>query len=152
MNPTPRSPSVGTRQQAYLRALRTIPNLRIRYGHFLAGREAWPEVFPENPDDPGVPNPANRITTVWVTEEKGSDVNLATQLILDAAEGDFDVAWVFTNDSDLAWPIQEARKRYRQQERGQEAEGWLEGRGQEEAVARLGRLPARRATRCGAYV
>jgi hypothetical protein len=39
------------------------------------------------------------------TEEKGSDVNLATYLIIDAMRGDCDVAAVVSNDSDLCEPI-----------------------------------------------
>ncbi len=110
---SPRDPGVQVRQLTYLRALRTIPNATIRLGHFLTEREDHAQVYPLNPGDPHVPNPANRTRAVWVTEEKGSDVNLATSLLLDAAEGDFDRAWVFTNDSDLAWPIEMVRKQFR---------------------------------------
>ena len=39
------------------------------------------------------------------TEEKGSDVNLATWLLVDAFEHDFEMAAVISNDSDLAEPI-----------------------------------------------
>jgi len=39
------------------------------------------------------------------TEEKGSDVNLASYLILDACRQDCDVSVVVTNDSDLCEPI-----------------------------------------------
>ncbi len=45
------------------------------------------------------------------TEEKGSDVNLATYLLVDAYEHDFEVAVVITNDSDLAEPINIVRRR-----------------------------------------
>ena len=38
-------------------------------------------------------------------EEKGSDVNLASHLLLDAFQGSFDVAAVLSNDSDLVEPI-----------------------------------------------
>jgi hypothetical protein len=38
-------------------------------------------------------------------EEKGSDVNLASHLLLDALQGSFDVAAVLSNDSDLVEPI-----------------------------------------------
>lgn len=38
-------------------------------------------------------------------EEKGSDVNLACQLVLDAARGSFSEALVITNDGDLQEPI-----------------------------------------------
>jgi len=39
------------------------------------------------------------------TEEKGSDVNLATYLLVDCFENDCDEAVVISNDSDLALPI-----------------------------------------------
>ena len=38
-------------------------------------------------------------------EEKGSDVNLASHLMLDALQGSFDIAAVLSNDSDLVEPI-----------------------------------------------
>ena len=38
-------------------------------------------------------------------EEKGSDVNLATLLLTDGYEGDYEQALVISNDSDLAFPI-----------------------------------------------
>ena len=40
------------------------------------------------------------------TEEKGSDVNLATQLLVDAYHDDYEIAVVVSNDSDLLMPIQ----------------------------------------------
>lgn len=46
---------------------------------------------------------------IWKTEEKGSDVNLASHLIVDARDGLFEKAAVISNDSDLAWPIQYVR-------------------------------------------
>jgi hypothetical protein len=39
------------------------------------------------------------------TDEKGSDVNLATYLLLDAFRQESDIAVVISNDSDLAEPI-----------------------------------------------
>ncbi len=39
-------------------------------------------------------------------EEKGSDVNLATYLLVDCFNGDFDEAVVISNDSDLKLPIE----------------------------------------------
>jgi hypothetical protein len=46
------------------------------------------------------------------TEEKGSDVNLATYLLMDAFDGDCELAVVISNDSDLATPIQSVRQRF----------------------------------------
>ena len=39
------------------------------------------------------------------TEEKGSDVNLASYLIMDGYEKDYEVAIVISNDSDLVEPL-----------------------------------------------
>ena len=44
------------------------------------------------------------------TEEKGSDVNLASHLLLDAFRGDFDVAAILSNDSDWSHPSASLRK------------------------------------------
>ena len=46
-----------------------------------------------------------RPVRVMKTEEKGSDVNLATYLLVDAFEDRFDVAVIISNDSDLKEPI-----------------------------------------------
>lgn len=47
-----------------------------------------------------------RSAIVLRTEEKGSDVNLATLLVADAFRGSFEAAAVLSTDSDLALPIQ----------------------------------------------
>ncbi len=39
------------------------------------------------------------------TEEKGTDVNLASYLLTDAYASDYDIAVVISNDSDLAYPM-----------------------------------------------
>jgi uncharacterized LabA/DUF88 family protein len=55
--------------------------------------------------------PASGARTVEVlkTEEKGSDVNLATYLLLDAFRRNCDTAVVISNDSDLAEPVRIAQ-------------------------------------------
>jgi hypothetical protein len=50
---------------------------------------------------PGLPD----YVEVWDTKEKGSDVNLASMLLLDAHNREFDAAVVVSNDSDLLLPI-----------------------------------------------
>ncbi len=113
VNPDPSDPDQQVRQHTYLRAVRTIPNLSIKKGFFLTKPSKKKRVYPLYAPNPKIPNPANHPISVWKVEEKGSDVNLATSMLLDAAAGTFDDAWVVTNDSDLAWPIQMARKTYR---------------------------------------
>lgn len=44
-------------------------------------------------------------------EEKGSDVNVATHLMLDVLSGAVEAAVVVSNDSDLALPVREMRQR-----------------------------------------
>ena len=66
------------RQQMYFRALRTLPGLTIQLGYFKAHEVAMKLVHPR-PNGPPT-------AWVWRTDEKGSDVNLATQLLVDAAE------------------------------------------------------------------
>lgn len=43
-------------------------------------------------------------------EEKGSDVNVASHLLVDVLRGDVDAAIVISNDSDLRYPVQAARE------------------------------------------
>jgi hypothetical protein len=49
---------------------------------------------------------------VLVSEEKGSDVNLATFLLVDALEGRFQQAVVVSNDSDLTLPIRMVQEKF----------------------------------------
>ena len=46
------------------------------------------------------------------TKEKGSDVNLATYLLVDAFDRDFEVAVVVSNDSDLVTPIDVVQSKF----------------------------------------
>jgi hypothetical protein len=71
----------------------TIPNLSIFYGFFLTHEVTMPLV-------------GGGYAQVIKTEEKGSDVNLATQLLVDAYHDDYEVAVIVSNDSDLLMPIQ----------------------------------------------
>jgi len=54
---------------------------------------------------------ATFMVSVATYEEKGSDVNVATHLLVDVLAGGFDAAVVISNDSDLRRPVQEARGR-----------------------------------------
>ena len=57
-----------------------------------------------------VPN-AMFIVSHQRSEEKGTDVNVASRLLLDVLGGQVDAAIVISNDSDLRLPIQESRLR-----------------------------------------
>ena len=91
------------RQQKYLRALQTIPNLTIHYGHFLPKTKKRPLAKP--------PEIGPRSVKVLDTEEKGSDVNLASYLLMDGFERQCELAVVISNDSDLQLPIEMAHTR-----------------------------------------
>jgi NYN domain len=97
-------PRKSTRQSVYINALSAvIPELRIYYGEFRRQKQ-W-KYCVGNGDSIG------RRVQVWDTEEKGSDVNLAVQLVNDAWSNAFDVAIVVSNDSDLVSAVKIARKK-----------------------------------------
>ena len=50
------------------------------------------------------PRRGPRYAEVWTTEEKGSDVNLASHLLVDGSGARYDLAVVISNDSDLKEP------------------------------------------------
>ena len=62
VNSRPNDPGQSTRQQIYLRALRTFPNIEIIEGHFLTSKVRMPLVTPSLKG----PN----TTEVWRTEKK----------------------------------------------------------------------------------
>ena len=86
------------RQATYLRALATLSLVEIHFGHFVTRAVRLPLATP--------PAHGRRTVKVLRTEEKGSDVNLATYLLLDAFKGRCDTAVEISNDSDLAQAIQ----------------------------------------------
>jgi uncharacterized LabA/DUF88 family protein len=100
--PRPHDPQQPQRQQLYLRALQTIPNLSITYGHFLSQEVMMKVVNP-------LPGQAPYVNVIK-TEEKGSDVNIAAQLLKDAFTNQFDTAVLISNDSDLVLPLKIARQ------------------------------------------
>ena len=57
------------------------------------------------------PLTGSRIVEVLDTEEKGSDVNLASYLLMDGFCDEYDLAVVVSNDSDLQLPVEMARTR-----------------------------------------
>ncbi|MFH0799004.1 MAG: NYN domain-containing protein [Pseudomonadota bacterium] len=85
------------RQQTYLRALKTLPNLSIVLGHFLTHEVNMPLAASKGPKFEYV--------RVIKTEEKGSDVNLAVHLLNDGYQNKYDMAVVVSNDSDLVEAI-----------------------------------------------
>ncbi|MGQ0467439.1 MAG: NYN domain-containing protein [Sporichthyaceae bacterium] len=95
---------------------------RIKTGHLVdAGRRRRPRV--PSPGVAAIPSwlPATEVTgpegtpvlkvALTTFEEKGSDVNVASHLLLDVLTNRVDAAIVFSNDSDLAVPVNQARLR-----------------------------------------
>lgn len=103
-------PEQGLRQETYFRALRRVPGVELHYGLFKR-REIWGELVYPRPESLALPK--GRVVKVARYEEKGSDVNLATQLVEDSFSGDIDHAFVISNDTDLISPIVAVRKRIR---------------------------------------
>ncbi len=86
VRPRPDDPNQQQRQQAYIRALETIPNLSVHHGHFLAHPVRMPLA------NPGASGP--KTVEVMKTEEKG----------------DYEVAVVVSNDSDLLEPLRVVKR------------------------------------------
>ena len=93
----PNDPDAPVRQGIYFRALRTVPSLTIHEGR-MAVRTKTGIVLPRS--SPPI------VATLEVFEEKRTDVNIASYLLLDAFEGRYDTAIVVSNDSDLTTPIE----------------------------------------------
>lgn len=121
VKPEPHDPSKRQRQHVYWRALRTVPEIAMVEGHFLETVKRLPWVGPKFvrafrrwickwPMARHFCRPI--LVQVKKTEEKASDVNLATQLLLDAFDDEFDCAVVISNDSDLLAPIKTVRERF----------------------------------------
>lgn len=94
---SPADPDAPARQAVYFRALRTIPSLTIHQGR-MAPRTKTGVVLPKSSPP--------RIATLEVFEEKRTDVNIASHLLLDAFENRYDTAIIVSNDSDLTTPIE----------------------------------------------
>jgi len=101
-------PLQPVRQRLYWRALRTLPKVQIVEGHFKTRVNRLPEetsvAYIENELKMGRSIAGLTPTFVQVrrSEEKGTDVNIATHLVHDAHLSRFDAAILVSNDSDLA--------------------------------------------------
>ncbi len=101
---TAADPGKQIRQDIYLRAQQSIsPEFGAYFGEFRRQRKRMPLVTSNGGFGP--------LAEVWATEEKGSDVNLAVQLVNDAWANAFDLAVVVSNDSDLKPALQLVKHR-----------------------------------------
>ena len=122
------NPTGSREQDIYLRALaRSGSADHIEYGNYVhrvaVGPLATPDkkgrpvlVHPGGPvmvqDAAGADDPsAVFLVRVARREEKGSDVNVASHLLLDVMDNRIDAAIVISNDSDLKFPVTTARSR-----------------------------------------
>lgn len=115
VRPTAKDPRKLQRQEIYIRALETIPNLTVHYGVFKTHVKLRVLACSHCGADYGKGlvcphyNPPQRIE-VLECQEKGSDVNLGSYLLLDGFRNEFEIAAVISNDSDLATPISLVRE------------------------------------------
>jgi hypothetical protein len=122
------NPSGYRDQDVYLQALRATGSVdHIEFGRYVARVRRAPLAEPDRRGHPVLTRPGGPImikdragrddpdATFMVStahrEEKGSDVNVASLLLLDVLDRQVDAAIVVSNDSDLALPIRAARDR-----------------------------------------
>jgi hypothetical protein len=115
-------------QDVYLKALVASGSVdHIEYGYYTSKVKTRPLAVSDRKKRPVLVNPAwpvmvksgaqlddpnaTFMVSVADREEKGSDVNVATHLLLDIFDQRIDAAVVISNDSDLALPIKQARQR-----------------------------------------
>lgn len=122
------NPGAFADQDVYLKALVNAKSVDwIAYGRYVArvkmgllatedpnGRPQlvtsnWP-LMVRDQGGQKVPN-AQYMVSYLHNEEKGSDVNVASHLLIDVLERKIDAALVISNDSDLEFPVKEARSR-----------------------------------------
>ena len=97
----PGNPRQAQRQLIYLRALETLPAFDAYYGVFRSGVKRRPLAEP-------VPGLSTHVL-VRDSEEKGSDVNLATRLLVDGFNGEYEQAVIVSNDADFAGAMRYVR-------------------------------------------
>jgi hypothetical protein len=122
------NPSAQADQDVYLKALLATQSVDyIEFGYYVArvkcaplavrgpnGRprlvqSGWPVVIQDSSG--AAVQVARFMVSVAQREEKGSDVNVASHLLLDVLSQNVDAALVISNDSDLCFPLKQARDR-----------------------------------------
>jgi hypothetical protein len=122
------NPSAHADQDVYLKALVATGSVDwIEYGNYVSrtksallaveGPKRQPKIvtsdWPVMVQDAGGQKVADArfMVSYLHLEEKGSDVNVASHLLVDVLEGTVDAAVVVSNDSDLAFPVKATRGR-----------------------------------------
>ena len=114
------SPVVGNleaplRQSLYIRALKTLKDVEIEEGHFLTHivhSPLIPEDYSYKSLEKMLEKQTLKTVRVLKREEKGTDVNLASHLLVDAFENKYKGAVIVSNDSDLFTPMQMIKTKY----------------------------------------
>ena len=92
----PGNPDKPVRQNTYLEALETLPDLHVHKGYYRAKEQR-----------------CSACGATWKTyEEKTTDVNIAVEMLSDAQDDVFDTAIIVSGDGDLAGPVRRVRERY----------------------------------------
>lgn len=105
MNPA--DPQAPDRQDAYIRALRTRERITVHDDSLFTVHHGHAREWVDGKEKPPL-----TYHHVYKVQEKGSDVKLATQLLLDAFDEKADAQVVVSSDSDLAFPIRVATARF----------------------------------------
>ena len=104
----PPNPDKLLRQHFYIEALSALPRVKVIEGFYAKHKVKMPFY-----KEPCISCPeSNGMASVVKLEEKRSDVNIATEMILDATlENEIDAFTLVSGDSDLAGPVSAIRYR-----------------------------------------
>ena len=91
-------PDKRKRQEAFLSAVNTLPNFEMHFGRYQTFEQSCRVCGHKHLD----------------SNEKRTDVNIATHLLVDAFQGAFDTAILVSADSDLTNPILEINRLFPQ--------------------------------------
>lgn len=84
------------RQSIWLDALDTCSGVTCHFGHYLPKQQR-----------------CRSCGVTWISyEEKMTDVNIASQLLVDAYDDHYDTALIVSGDSDLTTPVRQVRERF----------------------------------------
>ena len=110
-------PQAPARQDVYLRALRTLPNVVIHDDGWFAIRSSLLPQYPlaYRPEYQNPPSRPPQFVQVQKLEEKRTDVDIATHLLLDCFANQFDEFAVISNDGDLTLPIEKVQDQFNKQ-------------------------------------
>ena len=105
----PHDSAAVERQNIYLQALLTLPDVKVVKGFFKKNKVLMPAAE-EGCRNCGVPQ--NGLVRVVKLEEKRSDVNMAVEMMVDAAKSDVECLVLVSGDADQVGTIEAARWRF----------------------------------------